>query len=113
MKWLIPFTILLLAGCGSREHPKITAIVGATLLNPDTTPVERSVVIIQGAQIRAAGPQALIPIPNDAEIIDGTDGQVKPFAMELIAPGRRADLTFAKGVDIRIMTNGEWVVPRK
>ena len=108
MKHFVSIMFLLVLGCSAPEHPKIIAIVGASLQNPGGGLMEHSVVIVEDGLIVAAGTQAMTPIPKDAEIIDGSGGEIKPFAMETIAPGKPADLTLIKGTRIRVMTKGAW-----
>ncbi len=107
--FLLISTLLLLAGCAAPPHPEITAIIGATVQNPDHEPLTDSIVVIEGGQIRAVGKQSAVPIPKDAETIKGYGGVVKPYAMGMIAPGQPANLTLAAGSRIRVMRKGEWL----
>ena len=107
--FLLVSTLLLLAGCAPPGHPEITAIVGATVQNPNHALLTDSIVVIEGSRIRAVGKQSTVPIPKDAETIKGYGGVVKPYAMGMIAPGQPANLTLAVGSRIRVMQKGEWL----
>jgi imidazolonepropionase-like amidohydrolase len=61
-----------------------TAIVGARLIDgTGTTPVEDSVVVVEGDRIRAAGPRARIPIPRDAAVVDAKDKVLMPGLVDV------------------------------
>jgi imidazolonepropionase-like amidohydrolase len=61
-----------------------TAIVGARLIDgTGTTPIEDSVVVVEGDRIRAAGPRARIQIPRDAAIVDAKDKVLMPGLVDV------------------------------
>ena len=61
-----------------------TAIVGARLIDgTGTTPVEDSLVVVEGDRIRAAGPRALIPVPRDAAIVDAKSKVLMPGLVDV------------------------------
>lgn len=116
MKLFAPAVLaLLLAGCAEPDR-KVTAIVGAKLMNgAKAAPLERSVVIIEGDRFRAAGPQMSTPIPKEAEIVDGSGKLIVPFEDGAIAPGKPANFALyaltqdgKNGEMVRTMRNGDW-----
>src|SRR5215471_4485194 len=63
--------LLALAGTLSFAKDRITAIIGATLIDGNGgPPIANAAVIIRGARIAAAGPRASTPIPAGAAVID-------------------------------------------
>src|ERR1044071_562324 len=59
------------------EH--VTAIVGGTLIDGSgRTPLKKSIVIIRGDLIVAAGPSEKLRIPNGARVIDARGMVVTP-----------------------------------
>src|SRR5215472_5758821 len=63
--------LLALAGTLSFAQDRITAIIGATLIDGNGgPPIANAAVIIRGARIAAAGPRASTPIPAGAAVID-------------------------------------------
>ena len=60
------------------------AIVGARLIDgTGTTPIEDSVIVVEGDRIRAAGPRARIPIPRDAAIVDAKSKVLMPGLVDV------------------------------
>jgi imidazolonepropionase-like amidohydrolase len=88
------FALLLLlaifCGCSSRDNSReatsghTLAIIGAVLLDgTGAPPLSDSVVIIAGGRIQAAGRRGSIPIPADADKIDGSGRYVVPAPVDV------------------------------
>jgi len=61
-----------------------TVIVGARLIDgTGTTPIEDSVVVVEGDRIRAAGPRARIQIPRNAAIVDAKAKVLMPGLVDV------------------------------
>ena len=59
--------------------PSSRAITGSTaLLGHDLEPVEDAVVVFEGARIVDAGPSRATPVPDAAEIVDGSRKTLMP-----------------------------------
>lgn len=100
---------LLLSACVSPSESGVKVIVGAKLIAAQgRAPVEYSVIVIDGARIRAAGPQSSTPVPKGAEMTRGLGLTVEPTGATPIEAGQPADLVL-KGSKDRVMRNGEWV----
>lgn len=114
MKTYLPLALLgLLAfGAASCAHPSAEgvrpiAIAGARLEpgggNP---PIEYSIVIVEDGKFRAVGSQASIPMPKEAEIVDGLHHTIVPDGNPIEA-GQPANLIL-KGPKGRTMREGKW-----
>ena len=57
---------------------QVRAIVGATVVNPDSAPVPDAVVLVRDGRIVDAGPRAAVAIPADAERIDASGKWLVP-----------------------------------
>ena len=99
--------LVLLSGCTAPEQNR-TAIVGARMPGPDGRTIERSIVIVEDGRIRAAGPQAMTPMPKDAEVVDAYGGEIKPGNGKPLAPGAPADFALVKDGRTRVMKDGQW-----
>ena len=56
-----------------------TVIVGAVLLDGQSgPPMSDSVVVVAGGRIQAAGPRSTVPIPQEAEEVDGSSRSLVP-----------------------------------
>lgn len=107
---LIAPVIVWLVGCSTSGKDRVKVIVGATLV-AGAVEVPDSVVVIDGKRIRAVGPRALTPIPQDSERVDGMGRYVKADAPVMeIAAGQPADLVLLdkdRRVERR-MVDGDW-----
>jgi len=56
----------------------LTALVGATLVQPGQDPVRDAVVVIDGETIEAVGAQGETPIPDGATVVDASGKYVMP-----------------------------------
>lgn len=76
---LLPAFLCLLSGCGQDDRPRMTAIVGATILDAQNHAIlPDSIVIVEGSRILAAGKQSMTPLPKGSEIIDGKGKGLRP-----------------------------------
>ena len=103
---LLLIAALLLASCQSAPETKMTAIVGARLIDgKGGAPIEHSIVLIEGATFVKVGSQASIPLPKYVEIVDGMGKTIEPAVSgTAIAAGLPANLK----LDQRIMKDGQW-----
>jgi imidazolonepropionase-like amidohydrolase len=79
---------LLVAACGCRapEEGHMKAIIGAVLIDGlGGPPLSNSVVVIVGNRIRAAGAASAVPIPAEADKIDGSGRYLVPALVEVAA----------------------------
>jgi len=105
---LLALTIFL-AACNSPQDSSVKVIVGAKLIAaPGRTPIEYSVIVIDGNKIRDAGTQRDIPVPKGAQMTQGLGHTVESLPGGTpIEKGQPADLVL-KGPPDRIMRGGEW-----
>ncbi|HSP59555.1 MAG TPA: amidohydrolase [Ornithinimicrobium sp.] len=59
-----------------QDHP--LAIVGAHVVPVAADPVEDGVVLLRDGRIEAVGTRAQVPVPGDAEVVDGAGGWLLP-----------------------------------
>lgn len=102
--------LLLLSACASKEAPTVKVIVGAKLIaSPGATPIEFSVIVIEGGKFREVGPQSSTPVPKGAEITSGLGKTASPVdSANPIEPGQPANLVL-NGTESRTLRNGEWI----
>lgn len=102
---LLLIATLLLASCQSAPETKMTAIVGAKLIDgKGGEPIEYSIVLIEGATFVKVGPQASIRLPKYVEIVNGMGKTIEPLSGAAIAAGLPANLK----LDQRTMKDGQW-----
>jgi imidazolonepropionase-like amidohydrolase len=87
---LPPIILALFApGCKPPEQPVVISIVGAVLMDgTGGPPISDSVVTIENGRIRAVGARASLPVPAEAEKIDGAGKFVTPAVVDVL---RRRD----------------------
>ena len=93
----LAFALLSFCACKPSEESHMKAIIGAVLIDGQGgPPVSNSVVVVAGDRIRAAGPSSAVPIPAEADKIDGSGKVLMPGLMDVY---RRADpaTNFTKG----------------
>jgi hypothetical protein len=91
----------------SAEGVRPIAIAGARLEPGDGSPaIEYSIVIVEDGKFRAVGAQTSVPMPKEAEIVDGLHHTIVPNGSP-IAVGQPANLTL-KGPKGRTMREGKW-----
>lgn len=86
MLWrsIFPLCLLVLAGCKANEESKVKAIIGAVLIDGSGgPPITDSVVVVSGSRIRAAGARANVPIPAEADKINGSGKFLTPGLIDL------------------------------
>jgi hypothetical protein len=108
--------LLSIAAC-SGPNPRLTAIVGASLR--DEQGLERfthSMVIVEGKQFGAVGPQSEVVFPKQALTVDARGKILMPVDEHKIEEGQPADLYLvstlpdgAPGKIERKMIDGQWV----
>src|SRR5258705_9311292 len=93
MRFLLAVCLLAcLTGCKLNEETKVKAIIGAVLIDGNGgPPITDSVVVISGSRIRSAGLRANVPIPAEADKINGSGKFLVPGLIDLhIHPGSRS-----------------------
>ncbi|HTS31648.1 MAG TPA: amidohydrolase family protein [Bryobacteraceae bacterium] len=81
---LIALLSLIFCGCGPAGEGRLKAIIGAMLIDgAGGPPVSNSVVLVAGDHIRAAGSHSDIPIPEDADKIDGAGNFLVPALVDI------------------------------
>jgi imidazolonepropionase-like amidohydrolase len=80
----LAFMLLSLCACGPTEEGHMKAIIGAVLIDgAGGPPLSSSVVVVAGERIRAAGGQSTIPIPSEADKIDGSGKFLVPALVDV------------------------------
>jgi len=75
---------LVLWACKPTEEGHAKAIIGAVLLDgAGGPPLTNSVVVVASDRIRAAGPHSSVPIPEDADKIDGAGNFLVPLLVDV------------------------------
>ncbi len=86
MTRLIPLVSLALCLCACKpaEEGHLNAIIGAVLIDGQGgPPLTNSVVLVSGDRIRAVGPHSVVPIPSDADKIDGYGKYLVPALVDI------------------------------
>ena len=111
-RMLLPWlAVLLLVSCGDapKGGAQKIAIAGARLEPGGGKPViPYSIVIVENGRIKAAGEQAEVPLPKDAEIINGLEHTIAPIGPGVIEPGKPANFIFKSPQGTRTMREGKW-----
>jgi imidazolonepropionase-like amidohydrolase len=82
--WLLALAALVLSGCKPDESSKVTAIIGAVLIDGNGgPPITDSVVVIAGSRIRSAGLRANVPIPAGSNKINGAGKFLVPGLIDV------------------------------
>src|SRR5579871_97230 len=75
---------LFLCGCAPEESGHLKAIIGAVLIDgAGGPPLANSIVLVAGDRIRAAGALSSIPIPADADKVDGSGDYLVPALVDV------------------------------
>src|SRR5229473_4495288 len=87
MRLLLSFCLFAsLTACTLNEESKVKAIIGAVLIDGNGgPPITDSVVVVSGSRIRAAGLRANVPIPAEADKINGSGKFLTPGLIDLVA----------------------------
>src|ERR1700683_3757482 len=76
--------LLCLCGCKPQEVGHAKVIVGAVLLDGQGgPPMSDSVVVVSGARIQAVGPRRAVPIPQEADKVDGSSKYLVPAPIDV------------------------------
>jgi len=76
--------LLCCSACKSPEESHMKAIIGAVLIDGQGgPPVSNSVVVVAEGRIRAAGPGSVVPIPSEADKIDGSGRYLTPGLVDV------------------------------
>jgi imidazolonepropionase-like amidohydrolase len=82
--------LAVLSACKPAEDTRMKAIIGAVLIDGmGGPPLSNSVVVTAGEKIRAAGPASTVPIPAEADKIDGSGKFLVPAIVD-VYDGSRA-----------------------
>src|SRR5215469_5421190 len=85
--------LLCLAGCAPSGGGHAKAFLGAVLIDGlGGPPLSNSVVLTAGERIEAAGPQSTVPIPADADRIDGSGKVIVPALVDVCDRADPADM---------------------
>ena len=83
---VLALALLASCACKAPEEGHMKVIIGAVLIDGmGGPPLTNSVVVISGDRIRAAGPASTVPIPAEADKIDGSGRFLVP-ALVAVAP---------------------------
>lgn len=85
LRRILLFSLLVvLAGCKANEESKVKAIIGAVLIDGNGgPPITDSVVVVSGSRIRSAGSRANVPIPAEADKINGSGKFLTPGLIDV------------------------------
>lgn len=87
---------LLLCSCKPPEDSHMKVIIGAVMLDGNGgPPLSNSVVVTSGAEIREAGSSSNVPIPAEADKIDGSGRFLVPGFVD-VSPQTKASVVFLK-----------------
>jgi imidazolonepropionase-like amidohydrolase len=119
---ILALALLTSCACKAPEEGHMKVIIGAVMMDGlGGPPLTNSVVIISGDRIRAAGPAAAVPIPAEADKIDGSGRFLIPALVE-VAPNIQgqdeAALTKAREAGqpaigrVSTLAEAQWMVER-
>ncbi len=117
---LVPVLLLLTSACKAPEESHSKAILGAVLIDGSGgPPLTNSIVVTAGDRIRGAGPLSTIPIPAQADKINGGGRFLIP-ALVTVTPNiqGRDEAAFAKAHEaglpaigrIATVADAEWML---
>jgi imidazolonepropionase-like amidohydrolase len=76
--------LLAAAGCGPAPPGHGKALLGALLLDGSGgPPLSNAVVLVEGGRIQAAGPLSAVPIPDEADKLDGSGKVIVPALVDV------------------------------
>jgi imidazolonepropionase-like amidohydrolase len=79
VRWLPAIAAAVLSACGSPPESHTKAFLGAVLIDgAGGPPLSNSIVLTAGDRIRAVGARSAVPIPADADRIDGSGKCIVP-----------------------------------
>jgi imidazolonepropionase-like amidohydrolase len=98
---LIPLS-LLITGCKPPDQPAVVSIIGAILIDgTGGPPISDSVVTLESGRIRAAGPRDSLPVPPEAEKIDGRGKFLAPAPINVAQEALKVNLAIPKVASLR------------
>src|SRR5512147_1506284 len=111
----LPLALLLLVSCGPSPQGRGKAFLGALLIDgAGGPPLSASIVVTAGGRILNAGRRSAIPIPAEADKIDGSGRTLLPIPIDACpvdpCPGEAnqdAALEAARGAVFRVSTLAE------
>jgi imidazolonepropionase-like amidohydrolase len=116
----LALALLAACACKAPEEGHMKVIIGAVLIDGQGgPPLTNSVVVLSGDRIRAAGPASAIPIPAEADKIDGSGRYLMPALVAISANIQGKDeaaLTRAREARqpaigrISTLADAEWMV---
>jgi imidazolonepropionase-like amidohydrolase len=81
---LLPALLLPLCACAPGDDSRTKAFLGAMLLDGSGgPPLSNSIVVTGGGRIRAAGAQSSVPVPAEADRIDGSGKVLVPALVDV------------------------------
>src|SRR5579864_4326623 len=85
LRRVLSFSLLIvLAGCKANDESKVKAIIGAVLIDGNGgPPITDSVVVVSGSRIRSAGSRVNVPIPAEADKINGSGKFLTPGLIDV------------------------------
>ncbi len=84
MRGCLVLLTALLCACNTPEESHMKAVIGAVMMDGlGGPPVSNSVVIIAGSRIREAGASSNVPIPSEADKIDGSGRFLVPAIVDI------------------------------
>jgi imidazolonepropionase-like amidohydrolase len=93
----LAFALLSLCACKPSGESHMKAIVGAVLIDGQGgPPVSNSVVVVAEDRIRAAGPSSAVPVPSEADKVDGSGKFLVPGLVD-VYPGTGPSANFTNG----------------
>lgn len=120
---LLTLSLLPLGGCG-QSGTRVKVLIGATLVaEPGARPITDSIIVIEGAKIRAAGERKDVPVPQASDRTDLSGKWIVPVSGSIAAAREPANLlvldhapngvTPVSASDIGArLAGGEWQLPR-
>ena len=95
-RWLLAAFLLSLCSCAPDADSHAKAFLGAVLLDGSGgPPLSDSIVITSGDRIRAAGPRSAVPVPAEADKVDGSGKVLIPAPVDVRDRAQPASLVLA------------------
>jgi imidazolonepropionase-like amidohydrolase len=83
-RFLLLAVLLSLAACAPTDDSHAKAFLGAVLLDGSGgPPLSNSIVVTAGGRIRSAGPRSAVPVPAEADQIDGSGKVLVPSLVDV------------------------------
>ncbi|HWD00406.1 MAG TPA: amidohydrolase family protein [Candidatus Sulfopaludibacter sp.] len=99
-RYLVLLPILLLWACKPPEESHMKVVIGAVMMDGlGGPPVSNSVVVVSGNEIREVGTSSNIPIPAEADKIDGGGRFLAPGLVDVCAAAEPRGMIQAESAD--------------